>query len=35
MNVHRMLSLPRFNGRVSDRTYAASCNCISYAAGLR
>jgi predicted permease len=28
------VSLPRFNGRVSDRTYAASCNCSSYAAGL-
>ena len=30
------LSLPRFGGRVSDRTYAASDNnCASYAAGLR
>ena len=28
------LSLPRFDGRVSDRLYAASCNCASYSAGL-
>jgi hypothetical protein len=28
------MSLPRFDGRVSDRPYAASCNCSSYAAGL-
>jgi hypothetical protein len=29
------VSLPRFDGRVSDRTYAASDNCASYPAGLR
>jgi len=34
--IHRLVtvSLPRFDGRVSDRPYAASCNCSSYAAGL-
>lgn len=28
------LDLPRFNGRVNDRTYDAAWNCSSYAAGL-
>lgn len=28
------MGLVRFGGRVSDRNYAASCNCASYAAGL-
>jgi hypothetical protein len=28
------MSLPRFSGRVSDRNYAAACNCSSYFAGL-
>ena len=28
------LGLPRFNGRVSDRNYAAACSCCSYSAGL-
>ncbi len=28
------MSLPRFGGRVSDRSYAAASNCASYAAGL-
>ena len=28
------LSLHRFDGRVNDRTYAATCNCCSYSAGL-
>jgi hypothetical protein len=28
------LSLPRFSGHVSDRNYAAACNCSSYDAGL-
>ncbi len=28
------MDLPQFNGRVNDRTYAAACNCSSYAAGL-
>ena len=29
-----VLDLPRFNGRVSDRHYAACCHCSSYSAGL-
>lgn len=31
----RKVGLTRFNGRVSGRSYAASSNCFSYAAGLR
>jgi hypothetical protein len=29
-----ILDFTRFGGRVSDRNYAASSNCSSYAAGL-
>ncbi len=34
MHQHMGMSLPRFSGRVSDRSYAAASNCASYAAGL-
>jgi len=34
LTLYLIVSLPRFDGRVSDRPYAASCNCSSYAAGL-
>jgi hypothetical protein len=29
------LRLARFSGRVSEKNYAATCNCASYVLGLR
>ena len=34
LTLARRMDLPRFNGRVSDRHYAACCHCSSYSAGL-